>query len=55
MQFSLNHPLLFALAGAIIAIVLAQSVFFLLMAWRRGVQMGMEKKKLRLFKRKADK
>ena len=47
MEFSMNHPLLFVLAGAIIAFVLAQSVFFLIMAWRRGAQMGMEKKKLR--------
>lgn len=47
MEFSMNHPLLFVLAGAIISIVLAQSVFFLVLAWRRGVKMGMEKKKLR--------
>ncbi|MBE6702634.1 MAG: DUF5058 family protein [Ruminococcaceae bacterium] len=47
MEFSINHPLLFVLAGIIVLIVLAQSVFFLLLAWRRGVKMGMEKKKLR--------
>ena len=47
MEFSINHPLLYVLAGAIILIVLAQSIFFLILAWRRGVKMGMEKKKLR--------
>ena len=47
MTFSVNHPILFLLAGIVIAVVLAQSIFFLIRAWRRGVQMGMEKKKLR--------
>ena len=47
MTFSVNHPILFLLAGIVIAVVLAQSVFFLIRAWRRGVQMGMDQKKLR--------
>ena len=47
MTFSVNHPILFVLAGIVIAIVLAQSVFFLMLAWRRGTKMGMDKKKLR--------
>ncbi len=47
MEFSTNHPILFVLAGIIIAAVLAQSVFFLIKAWRRGVELGMDKKKLR--------
>ena len=47
MTFSVNHPILFLLAGIVIAVELAQSVFFLIRAWRRGTQMGMEKKKLR--------
>lgn len=47
MTFSVNHPILFLLAGIVIAVVLAQSVFFLIRAWRRGTQMGMDKKKLR--------
>ena len=47
MNFSINHPVLYVLAAIIIAIVLGQSVFFLVMAWRRGVKMGMEQKKLR--------
>ena len=47
MTFSVNHPVLFLLAGIVVAVVLAQSVFFLIRAWRRGTQMGMDKKKLR--------
>ena len=47
MTFSVNHPILFVLAGIIVTVVLAQSVFFLVMAWRRGLKMGMDKKKLK--------
>jgi len=47
MTFSVNHPILFAIVAVIIAIVLAQSVFFLVKAWKRGVQIGMDKSKLR--------
>lgn len=47
MTFFVNHPILFVLAGIVVAVVLAQSVFFLVMAWRRGVKMGMDKKKLK--------
>ncbi len=42
MQFSLNHPILFVFAGIIIAMVLAQSVFFLVRAWRRAKELGMD-------------
>ena len=42
MTFSTNHPILFALAGIIIAVVLAQSVFFLIKAWKRGAEIGMD-------------
>lgn len=47
MEFSVNHPILFVLVGIIVAAVLAQSVFFLAKAWKRGLELGMEKKKLR--------
>ena len=47
MEFSVNHPILFVLAGIIILAVLAQSAFFLIKAWRRGIELGMDKKKLR--------
>jgi len=47
MEFSVNHPILFVMVGFIIAAVLAQSAFFLIKAWRRGKELGMDKKKLR--------
>ena len=40
MEFSANAPVLFVLAGIIIAAVLAQSVFFLVKAWRRARTWG---------------
>ena len=42
MQFSTNSPILFLLVGAIIAAVLAQSVFFLVKALRRARVLGMD-------------
>lgn len=47
MSFSINHPILFVIVAIIVAVVLAQSVFFLVKAWKRGCEIGMEKKKLR--------
>ena len=47
MEFSLNHPLLFILAGALIAVVLAQSVYFLIKALRRSKELGMDQAKIR--------
>ena len=41
MEFNVNHPILFAIAGLIIAVVLAQSTFFLVRAWRRATELGM--------------
>ena len=46
MQFSVNHPVLFLLAGVIVLAVLAQSVYFLLKAWRHGKEIGMPMDKL---------
>lgn len=40
MEFSVNHPILFALVGIIIAAVLGQSVYFLVKALRRAKQLG---------------
>ena len=40
MDFSVNSPILFVIVGAIIALVLAQSVFFLLKAIKRAKQLG---------------
>ena len=47
MGFDVNSPILFLLAGVVIAAVLAQSVFFLVKAWKRGLELGMEKEKLK--------
>ena len=47
MEFNVNSPILFALAGVIVAVVLAQSVFFLVKAWRRGREIGMGADKLK--------
>lgn len=41
MEFSINHPILFALAGAVILAVLAQSAFFLYRALKRAKELGM--------------
>lgn len=40
MNFSVNSPILFIIVGAIIALVLAQSVFFLVKAMKRAKQLG---------------
>ncbi|MGM9550174.1 MAG: DUF5058 family protein [Faecousia sp.] len=47
MEFSVNHPILFLLAGILIAVVLAQSVFFLVKALRRSKEIGMDQTKIR--------
>ena len=47
MEFHVNHPLLFLLAGIIVAAVLAQSVFFLVKAVRRSKAIGMDRAKIR--------
>ena len=46
MDFSVNHPALFITVGLIIAFVVAQSVFFLVRAYRRGLAIGMTSKTL---------
>ena len=46
MEFNVNSPVLFLIAGIIILIVLIQSVYFLVKAWRHGIAIGMDKKKL---------
>ena len=47
MTFNVNHPILFVIAGIIIAAVLAQSVYFLLKALRRSKEIGMDQAKLK--------
>ena len=47
MEFSVNHPLLLIIAGILVAVVLSQSVFFLVKAMRRAKELGMDGAKLR--------
>ena len=47
MTFSTNHPILFVLAGIIIAVVIGQSVYFLAKAIKRSKELGMDQTKIR--------
>ena len=47
MQFSVNHPVLFVLAGILVAVVLAQSIYFLVKAMKRSKASGMDQAKIR--------
>lgn len=47
MEFRVNHPLLFIMAGILVAVVLAQSVFFLVKAYRRSKTLGMDQTKVK--------
>lgn len=45
--FSINHPLLFILAGACIFVVVLQSVVFLRKSWKRALEIGFTKERLK--------
>ena len=47
MEFSVNHPVLYILTGLIVAVVLGQSVYFLLKALKRSKEIGMDQTKIR--------
>ncbi len=47
MNFSTNSTLLFVVAGGVILFVLAQSFFFLIRAYRRAKELGMDMKQVR--------
>ena len=47
MEFQVNHPILFLLAGILVAVVLAQSVYFLVKALKRGKALGMDQARIR--------
>ena len=47
MEFHVNHPILFILVGLLVAVVLGQSVYFLVKALRRSKQIGMDQSKIR--------
>lgn len=42
MEFSVNHPILFVIVGIIIAVVLAQSVYFLVKSIKRSKELKMD-------------
>ena len=43
MQFNVNSPILYVIVGSIIALVLAQSIFFLVRAIKRARELGISK------------
>ena len=47
MEFHVNHPVLFLLAGILIAAVLGQSLYFLAKALKRSRELGMDQTKIR--------
>ena len=47
MTFSTNHPVLFLLSGILVAVVLGQSVYFLLKALKRSKEIGMDQAKIK--------
>ena len=47
MEFHVNHPILFLLVGIVIAVVLAQSAYFLLKSVRRAKAIGMDMTKIK--------
>ena len=46
LEFYVNHPILFLLAGVLVAVVLGQSVYFLVKALKRSRALGMDQKKI---------
>ena len=47
MEFHVNHPILFLLVGIIVAVVLAQSAYFLIKSVRRAKVIGMDMTKIK--------
>ncbi len=47
MEFHVNHPVLYVLVALLVAVVLGQSVFFLVKALRRSKQIGMDQTKIK--------
>ena len=47
MEFSVNHPLLFVMAGILVAVVLGQSIYFLVKALRHSKRLGMDQAKIK--------
>ena len=47
MEFHVNHPILYVLVAILVAVVLGQSVYFLVKALRRSKQIGMDQSKIK--------
>ncbi len=47
MDFSVNSPFLYGLAAIVVCFVLAQATFFLVRAYKRGIEIGMDKSALK--------
>jgi len=47
MEFSVNHPVLFIIVALLVAVVLGQSVYFLVKALKRSKELGMDQTKIR--------
>ncbi len=47
MNFHVNSPIIFIMVGVIIAVVLIQSVYFLIKALKRSREIGMDQKKIK--------
>ncbi len=43
MEFNINSPIIYALVALILGVVIAQSIFFLVKSYKRGLELGMEK------------
>lgn len=42
-EFSINSPIIFAMVAIVLGVVVAQSLFFLVKAYKRGLELGIEK------------
>ncbi|MBO5324170.1 MAG: DUF5058 family protein [Oscillospiraceae bacterium] len=47
MEFHVNHPIIFVIVALLVAVVLGQSVYFLIKALKRSKELGMDQKKIR--------
>ncbi|MBE6976470.1 MAG: DUF5058 family protein [Ruminococcaceae bacterium] len=47
MEFYVNHPIIFIIVALLVAVVLGQSIYFLVKALKRSKALGMDQKKIR--------
>lgn len=53
MEFRVDHPILYVIVAILVAVVMGQSVYFLVKAWRRAKELGMDGGKLKKTVRSA--